>query len=95
MNGSRCAWLGVRAKVLAVDAEAGRLSLGLKPSYFAGEDEDMDGAASAPGAALGEGRGRGGEDEDLDAQMLDAVGGSEEEEDGVDDGALGGGHSAG
>ena len=35
----------VRAKVLKVDTAAGKLSLGLKPSYFVDEDESMESEA--------------------------------------------------
>lgn len=56
---------GVRAKVLAVDLERGRLSLGMKESYFVGEPED---AADKP-AFEDEGS-----DTDLDEELAAAAG---------------------
>ncbi len=51
----------VRAKVLRVDTEAGKLSLGLKPSYFEkeGDDDGIDAAES--------------EDDDEDGRDLDEI----------------------
>ena len=37
----------VRAKVIGIDQEGQKLSLGLKPSYFEGEEEDMEDADAA------------------------------------------------
>jgi hypothetical protein len=34
----------VRAKVIGIDQEAQKLSLGLKPSYFEGEEEELEDA---------------------------------------------------
>lgn len=69
--------IGVRARVLAVDKEMQRVSLGLKPSYFEGEEDDEqqelpDQAGDEAAAA---------ECDDLDADVLEAVHGSYAEED--------------
>lgn len=69
---------GVRAKVLSVDAEKQRLSLGLKPSYFS--DDDVEG--QGPDQAGEEEKGTpSDEDDDLDAEVLEAMEGSSDEED--------------
>lgn len=52
---------GVRARVLAVDLEAQRLSLGLKASYLEGADDEGDGAEAQDLM-------------DLDAEAAEAVG---------------------
>jgi hypothetical protein len=59
---------GVRARVLSVDTETQRLSLGLKPSYFEGEEDDVEeeGEEGLPEQAEEEGN-------DLDADALEAV----------------------
>ena len=43
----------VRCAVLKVDAESGRVSVGMKRKYFADADEGDEGNADADGAALG------------------------------------------
>ncbi len=64
----------VRARILTADVETGRLSLGLKPSYFADAPEAGDGDAMEEDALADDGT----EDAaDGDAQMADE---SEEEE---------------
>jgi len=84
----------VRARVLAADTDTGRLSLGLKPSYFGGEpdDEEATGGAAAGVdalAAYADDEADGGADDD----EVDAEPGSDNEmedaEDDEDAGALG------
>lgn len=53
---------GVRARVLAVDLEAQRLSLGLKATYREGADDEGDDAEEAQDLV------------DLDAEAAEAVG---------------------
>jgi len=60
----------VKAIVLKVDAQAKRINLGLKPSYF-DDDEDMDVDSDNAGAALESDEE---EDEDSDEEMSDAGG---------------------
>lgn len=76
---------GVRAKVLSVDLEAQRVSLGLKPSYFAGEDDKEE--VEGEGAGAAEGRQQSGDDED-DIDAMAAAGELSEDEDEEQEGAL-------
>ena len=80
----------VRARVLAADTDTGRLSLGLKPSYFGGEpdDEEATGGPAAGEDALaafadddGDGEAADDDDEDEDAEP-----GSDDEMEEADDG---------
>ncbi|BDA47226.1 probable protein RRP5 homolog [Coccomyxa sp. Obi] len=64
---------GVRAKVLSVDAEKQRLSLGLKPSYFDDDEEDPEEAEEEEGTP-------GNVDDDMDAEVLEAMEESSDEE---------------
>ena len=69
---------GVRAKVLSVDAETQRLSLGLKPSYFGNDDEDGE---EPDQAREEEGTPAKDDNDDIDAEVLEAMDDSSEEED--------------
>lgn len=62
---------GVRAVVLSVDKEKQRLSLGLKPSSFQGEDAEEGSAAGEEGMP---------EEDNLDADVLEAIQESSEDE---------------
>lgn len=61
----------VKARIMKIDIEKKKLSFGLKPSYFEGEDSDesMDDSDDDAGAALGFGED---EDSDEDQEFLDA-----------------------
>lgn len=65
---------GVRAKVLSIDAEKQRLSLGLKPSYFGDDGGDPEAAGDEEGTP-------GDADDDMDAEVLEAMEESSDEED--------------
>ena len=69
----RNAFAGVRAKVLSIDAEKQRLSLGLKPSYFGDGEEHPDEAEEEEGTPDDA-------DDDMDAEVLEAMGESSDEE---------------
>jgi hypothetical protein len=70
---------GVRAKVLSVDMEKQRLSLGLKPSYFS--DDDVEGQGPVQAGGEEKKTPSDDEDDDLDAEVLEAMEGSSDEED--------------
>lgn len=78
----------LKAKIVAIDTEKNKISLGIKPSYFSSEDfgqaesaqpedEDME-SASAEGESENEDEDEADEDEDDDEDEVDA--------DGLDDG---------
>lgn len=75
---------GVRARVLAVDADAQRISLGLKPSYFDDEDEHDEDAKDGAGQPGVDEEDEAGVDEDLDA--LAAAGQLSDDDDEEDEG---------
>ncbi len=63
----------VKARVLKVEVEQKRISLGLKPSYFNEDDSDMDVDEDDAGAALdSDASGDDDDEEDADEDMLDA-----------------------
>lgn len=65
----------VRAKVIGIDTEAQKLSLGLKPSYFEGEEEEENPEDDADMAA-----------EDVDEEAFEAAAGLDSNEDDIEPG---------
>lgn len=66
-------YAGVRAKVLSIDAEKQRLSMGLKPSYFSDDEGDPEQGEEEEGTP-------GDMDDDMDAEVLEALEESSDEE---------------